>query len=79
VTVKVPLVLAVHERMEVPEPATLVGLLVQVIPLRLIVLVRLTAPVKPLTAVIVIVDVPAWLTFTATLVGLAAIAKSCTT
>jgi len=47
--------------------------------LRLIVLVRLTAPVKPLTAVIVIVDVPAWLTFTATLVGLAAIVKSWTT
>jgi len=26
VTVKVPLVLAVHDRMEVPEPAMLVGL-----------------------------------------------------
>jgi hypothetical protein len=79
VTVKVPLVVAVHERIEVPKPATLVGLSVQVIPLRLIVLVRLTAPVNPLTAVIVIVEGPAWLTFTATLVGLAAIAKSCTT
>jgi hypothetical protein len=78
VTAKVPLVVAVHDRIEVPEPVTLVGLRVQVIPLRLIVLVRLTAPVNPLTAVIVTVDVPGWLTFTATLVGLAAIAKSCT-
>jgi hypothetical protein len=79
VTVKVPLAVAVHDRIEVPEPETLVGLRVQVIPLRLIVLVRPAAPVNPLTAVIVIVDGPAWLTFTATLVGLAAIAKSSTT
>jgi len=78
VTVKVPLVVAVHDRVEIPEPVTLVGLRVQVIPLRLIASVRLTAPVNPLTAVIVIVDGPAWFTFTATLVGLAATAKSCT-
>jgi hypothetical protein len=79
VTEKVPLVVAVHDRFEVPEPVTLVGVGVHVIPLRLIVSVRLIVPVNPLTAVIVIVDVPAWLTFTATLVGLAAMAKSCTT
>jgi hypothetical protein len=79
VTVKVPLVVAVHDKIEVPVPATLVGARVHVIPPRLIASVRLTVPVNPLTAVIVIVDVPAWLTFTATLVGLAAIAKSCTT
>jgi hypothetical protein len=79
VTVNVPLVMAVHDRVEVPEPVTLVGLRVQVIPLLLTVLVRLTAPVNPLTAVIVIVDVPAWFTLMATPVGLASIAKSCTT
>ena len=71
VTVKVPLVVAVHDRVEVPEPVTLVGLRVQVIPLRLIASVRLTAPVNPLTDVIVIVDIPAWSTLTATLVGVA--------
>lgn len=78
VTVKVPLVVAVHDRIEVPDPVTLVGLGAHVIPPRLIESVRLTVPVNPFTAVIVIVDVPPWLTFTATLVGLAAIAKSCT-
>jgi len=36
VIVKVPLVLAVHDRIEVPEPATLVGVRVHVIPLRLV-------------------------------------------
>jgi hypothetical protein len=78
VAAKVPLAVAVHDRIEVPEPVTLVGVRVHVIPPRLIASVRLTVPVKPLTAVIVIVDVPDWLTFTATLVGLAATAKSCT-
>jgi hypothetical protein len=38
--------------------------------------VKLTTPAKPLTAVTVIVEVPAWLTLTATLVGFAAIVKS---
>jgi hypothetical protein len=37
VIVKVPLVLAVHDRFEVPEPGTLVGVRVQVIPLWLVV------------------------------------------
>ena len=78
-TTKLPLVVAVQERVEVPEPVTLVGVRVHVIPVvGLIVAVRLTTPAKPLTAVMVIVEVPAWFTFTLTLVGLAAIVKSCT-
>lgn len=37
VTVKVPLVVAVHDRFEVPEPVTLIGVGVHVIPLWLVV------------------------------------------
>jgi hypothetical protein len=77
--VNVPLVVAVHDRVEVPEPVTLVGVRAHPIPVAgLLVAVKLTTPPKPLTAVIVIVEVPAWLTLTATLVGLAAIVKSWT-
>jgi len=71
VTMNVPLVAKVHERVEVPEPVTLVGVSVQAALLA----VRLTTPANPLTAVTVIVEVPAWFTLTATLVGLAAIVK----
>jgi len=79
VTVNVPLTVAVHDRVLVPEPVTLVGVRVQVIPVAGTEAdVRLTTPANPLTAVTVIVDVPAWLTLTATLVGLAAIVKSWT-
>lgn len=79
VTVKLPLVVAEHDRVEVPEPVTLVAVRVQVIPAAgLLVEVKPTIPAKPFTAVTVIVDVPAWLTLTASLVGLAAIAKSWT-
>src|SRR6266550_1714869 len=79
VTAKLPLVVAVHERVEVPEPVTLVGVRVQVMPVAgLLVEVKLTTPANPLTAVMVIVEVPAWLTLTVTLVGLAAIVKSWT-
>jgi len=79
VTVKVPLTVAVHDRVEVPEPVTLVGVRVHVIPVAgLIVEVKLTTPAKPFTAATVIVEVPAWLTLTATLVGLAAMVKSWT-
>jgi hypothetical protein len=60
VTVKLPLVEAVHDRVEVPEPVTLVGDSVQEMPLDgLIVEVKLRAPANPLTEVIVTVDVPA--------------------
>ncbi len=76
-TVKLPLVEAAQDRVEVPEPLTLVGAGVHVIPLEgLLATVKLTTPANPLTGVIVIVEVPGWLTLTLTLVGLAAIAKS---
>jgi hypothetical protein len=62
---------------EVPEPVTLVGASVHARPVAGLMLeVRLTTPANPLTAVTVIVEVPAALAFTVTLVGLAAIVKS---
>jgi hypothetical protein len=67
---------AVHDRVDVPEPVTLVGVRVQLMFVELVVAVRLTTPAKPLTAATVMVDVPAWLTLTVTVVGLAAIVKS---
>jgi hypothetical protein len=78
VTVYAP-ALPVHERVEVPEPVTLVGVRVQVKPVAGdTVAVRLTTPLKPWSAVTVIVDVPAVPAITVTLVGLAAMVKSCT-
>jgi hypothetical protein len=69
----------VHESVEVPEPVTLVGVRVQVKPVAGdTVAVRLTTPLKPWSAVTVIVDVPAVPAITVTLVGLAAMVKSCT-
>jgi hypothetical protein len=65
----------VHDRVALPEPVTLAGETEQDV----LLVLRLTIPVKPLTAVIVIVDVPGALTFTLTEVGLAAIVKSWTT
>jgi hypothetical protein len=60
VTVKLPLVEAVQDRLDVPEPLTLVGDKLQVIPLAgLLVAVKLTTPANPLTAVTAIVDAPA--------------------
>lgn len=74
---KLPLVEAVQVRVEVPEPLTLVCDSPQLIaPAELLLVVKLTAPANPLTAVIVMVDVPAWFTFTLTLVGFAVIVKS---
>jgi len=70
-------VVAVQDREEVPEPVPLSGVRVQLIPLTgLLVEVKLTTPAKPSTELTVIVDVPAWLTFKLTLVGLAATVKS---
>jgi len=70
-------VVAVQDREEVPEPVPLVGVRVQLIPVTgLLVEVKLTTPAKPSTKLTVIVDVPAWLTFKLTLVGLAATVKS---
>jgi len=77
VTVKLPLVVAVQDRVALPEPVILVGVPPQVIPvLGDTVAVRPTTPPNPLTEVTVIVDVPAWSTLTATLVGLAERVKS---
>jgi hypothetical protein len=64
---------------EAPDPVTLVGVRVQVKPVAgLTVEVRLTNPLKPCWAVIVIVEVPEAFAETVTLVGLAVIVKSWT-
>jgi hypothetical protein len=80
VTVKVPLVGELHESVELPDPpVTLVGVRVQVRPpVGNTAAVSATVPVNPLTGAMVIVEVPAWLTLTATLVGAAVIVKSVT-
>jgi hypothetical protein len=60
VTVKLPLVVAAHDRVEVPEPLTLVGDNVQEMPpVGLLAEVKLTVPANPLTEVIAIADVAA--------------------
>jgi hypothetical protein len=63
---------------EVPEPVTLVGLRVAVRPEDGLA-VRVTVPLNPLTAAIVIVDVPVAPALIVILVGLAAMVKSWTT
>ena len=73
-TWSVPMDVIVHERVELPEPVTLVGLRLQ----KVLFVVRLRIPVKPFTAVITMLDVAAALTLTLTLAGLAAIVKSWT-
>ena len=79
VTTKLPLAVALQDSVEVPKPGTRVGVRVQVMPVvGLLLEVKLTTPAKPLTALTVSVEVPAWLTLTGTLAGLAAIVKSCT-
>ncbi len=68
-----------HERVEVPEPpAILVDESVHDRFVELAVTARVTAFEKPLTGATVIVDVPATLMLTGTLVWLAAIVKSWT-
>jgi len=64
----------VHDRVALPERATLVGETVQAV----LLVARLMDPEKPLRPVMVIVDVPAELTSTVTDVGFAAIWKSWT-
>jgi hypothetical protein len=79
VTVKVPLAEGVHDRVEAPEPVTLVGVRVHERPVAgETVWARLTTPTNPLTAVTVIVEVPAVPTVVLTAVGLAVTVKSCT-
>ena len=65
--------------MEVPDPVTLVGVSVHVIPVAGLMLgARLTAPLKLWSPVTVMVEVPEVPAFTVTVVGLAAIVKSWT-
>jgi hypothetical protein len=67
----------VQDRVELPESVILVGVTVQAMPVvGDTVAVRLTTPPNPLTELTVIVDIPAWSTLTATLVGLAEGVKS---
>jgi len=68
---------AVHDSVEVPDPPLIdVEDRVQVRLVELVVTARVTVPVNPLTGLIVIDDVPATPTETATLIGLAAMVKS---
>jgi hypothetical protein len=79
---KEPATEPVHESVEEPELAALVktilvGVRVQDRPVEgETVVARVTVPMKPLTAVTVMVEVPAEPTVTLTLLGLAAIVKS---
>jgi len=74
-TWKVPPEANVHDRVALPDPVTLVG---ETVHDAVALVTRLTTPAKPFTAVTVIEDVPALPATTVTLVGLAAIVKSCT-
>ncbi len=64
----------VHDRVELPEPVTIVGDTVH----EVLLVARLTTPVKPFELVTVTVDVAAVPALTAMLVGLADIVKSWT-
>jgi len=73
VTTTVPAAVKVQERVEGPEPpVTVVGVRMQAE----LSAARATSPVKTFTGEIVIVEVPAELTTTVTVVGLAAMVKS---
>jgi hypothetical protein len=68
-----------HERVDVPEPVTLIGVRVQVSPaVGLMLDAMFTIPLKPLRAVTVMVEVPAIPALTVTVVGLAEMVKSWT-
>ena len=62
----------VHDRVELPDPATFDGVNEQDVLFEF----RLTVPLKPCRAVMLIVETPDWLTGTETLGGAAEIAKS---
>ena len=64
-----------QESVALPEPVTLIGVIMQ----EVLLLPKLTMLPKPLTAPTVIVEVPAEFALTVTLVGFAARVKSCTT
>ena len=77
VTVNAPLADAVHDRDEMPDPVTLVGLTVQPSPMDGdTVVVRPTTLAKPFTGVIVIVEVAVPEILIDAEVGLALIVKS---
>ena len=61
----VPALRKVHERVDAPEPVTIPGFTTH----RVLLVVRLTRPVKPFRPATVIADVPTDLAFTITLVG----------
>src|SRR5437660_9697826 len=67
-----PVVVKVQDNVELPEPVTLVGDTEQ----EVLLVARLTTPVKPFTAVIVMVELAAMFCVAATVDGLAAIVKS---
>ena len=67
--------LELQETVALPDPGTLVGATEQ----EVLLLAKLTTPAKPFRPVTVILEVPAALTLTLTLVGLAEIVKSWTT
>jgi len=70
----VPAAAKVHDRVELPDPVTLVGDTLH----EVLLVARVTTPANPLTAVIVMVEVPAEPALTVTLVGDAVIVKSWT-
>src|SRR5256884_9419000 len=79
VTTKLPLVVAVHDRVNVPEPVTLVGGRVQVMPVAgLLVEAKLPTPGNPLPAAMSISEVPPWFPLRGTFVGWAAFGRSWT-
>lgn len=71
--------LPLHDRLEAPDPVTLVGVSAQARPVDgLVFSVSPTKPLNPCWAVNVIVDVPTCPASGETDTGLAAMAKSCT-
>ena len=74
-TCLLPVDVKVHDRVELPEPVTLVGETEQE---AVVLVARLTTPAKPFSPVTLIVEMPAALTLTLTLVGLAVTVKSWT-
>ena len=72
VTWTIPVAVKVHAKLLVPDPATLLGVKVQLV----LLLARLTVPANPCNAVTVIVELAAEPATTVTAVGLADIVKS---
>ena len=72
-TCLVPVVVKVHDNVELPDPVTLVG---ETLHEAVVLVARATIPAKPFRPVTVMLEVPAALTLTLTLNGLAAIVKS---